>query len=562
VSLHPEPIRPVPEHTVRVARAAFPRGDNTYMRMRDEMGVIWEDEDFTPLFPTRGQPALAPWRLALVTVMQFAENLSDRQAANAVRARIDWKYALSLELTDPGFDFSVLSEFRSRLVEGAGEQLLLEKMLSRFKERGWVKARGSQRTDSTHVLAAVRALNRLELVGETLRAALNALAVVAPEWLAELAPSDWFERYSRPVDEYRLPKGIAARKEYAEIIGADGMKLLSAVDAVNGEDASSSPNSLKKLPELPAVLLLRRIWEDQYHIADGEARWREAKDLPPAGSRSGSPYDPDARFGNKRSITWTGYKLHLTETCGEDEPHIITRVETTQAHLSDVDQTRRIHEDLARRGLLPEEHVADAGFVDGELLVKSQAEYGVELVGPVRPNVGWQARVEGGYDLTRFEVDWEAEKVICPEGQTSNSWSPKVDKWGNKAIQVKFSRTACGKCESRALCTRARGEARTLTLRSKEEHEIIQSVRARQGTAEWKEGYDKRAGVEGSFSQSDRICGLRRARYRGLAKVRLEHVTTAAALNVVRTVQWLRGVPHAKTRTSRFAALKTSPSLC
>ncbi len=181
MSLHPEPIRPIPEHTVRVAQAAFPRGDNTYMRMRDEIGVIWEDEDFAPLFSTRGQPALAPWRLALVTVMQFAENLSDRQAANAVRARIDWKYALSLELTDPGFDFSVLSEFRSRLVEGEGEQLLLEKMLSRFKDRGWVKARGSQRTDSTHVLAAVRALNRLELVGETLRAALNALAVVAPE---------------------------------------------------------------------------------------------------------------------------------------------------------------------------------------------------------------------------------------------------------------------------------------------------------------------------------------------------------------------------------------------
>ncbi len=361
------------------------------------------------------------------------------------------------------------------------------------------------------------------------------------------------------MDEYRLPKGIAGRKEYAEIIGADGMKLLSAVDAVDGEDAA---NSLKELPELPAVALLRRIWEDQYHTGDGEVRWREAKELPPAGSRCGSPYDPDARFGNKRSITWTGYKLHLTETCDEDEPHIITRVETTRAHLSDVDQTRRIHEDLARRGLLPEEHVADAGFVDGELLVKSQTEYGVDLLGPVRPNVGWQARVEGGYDLTRFDVDWEAEKVICPEGQTSNSWSPKVDKWGNSAIQVKFSRTACGKCESRTLCTRARGEARTLTLRSKEEHEIIQLVRARQSTPEWKEDYDKRAGVEGSFSQADRICGLRRARYRGLAKARLEHVTTAAALNVARTVQWLRGVPHAKTRTSRFAALKTSPSPC
>ena len=553
MSLRPEPIRPVPEETDRVARAAFPRGDNAYMRMRDELGVIWEDEDFSGLFPKRGQPALAPWRLALVTVMQFAENLSDRQAANAVRARIDWKYALSLELTDPGFDFSVLCEFRTRLVEGEAEQLLLEKMLCRFKERGWVKARGRQRTDSTHVLAAVRTLNRLELVGETLRAALNALAALEPEWLGELAPVEWFERYGRAVDEYRLPKGVAARKEYAEVIGTDGMRLLAAVD---DDDAPA------QLRELPAVELLRRTWEDQYHVGEGEARWREAGELPPAGARSGSPYDSDARFGNKRSTTWTGYKIHLTETCDEDEPHLITRVETTQAHLSDVAQTKQIHEDLARRGILPEEHIADTGFVDGELLVKSRAEYGVDLLGPVRPNVGWQARVEGGYDITRFEVDWERKNVICPEGQTSRSWSPKVDRWGNQAIQIKFSRTVCGKCESRALCTRARGDPRTLTIRSKEEHELIQSVRARQGTAEWKEKYNKRAGVEGVFSQADRLCGLRRTRYRGLAKVQFEHVITAASLNMVRMVQWLRGVPHAKTRTSRFAALKTSPDLC
>jgi transposase len=137
VSLKPQPIGPVPEQTARVARAAFPKG-NAFMRMRDELGVLWEDEDFSDLFPTRGQPALAPWRLALVTVMQFAENLPDRRAADAVRARIDWKYALGLELTDPGFDFSVLSEFRARLLEGGAEQMLLERMLERFGERGWV----------------------------------------------------------------------------------------------------------------------------------------------------------------------------------------------------------------------------------------------------------------------------------------------------------------------------------------------------------------------------------------------------------------------------------------
>lgn len=155
MSLKPEPISPIPEQTARVARVAFPKG-NTFMQMRDELGVLWEDEEFADLFPRRGQPALAPWRLALVTVMQFAENLPDRQAADAVRARIDWKYALGLELTDAGFDFSVLSEFRGRLLEGRAEQLLLEKMLERFAERGWVKG-PRQAENRLHSRAVCRA---------------------------------------------------------------------------------------------------------------------------------------------------------------------------------------------------------------------------------------------------------------------------------------------------------------------------------------------------------------------------------------------------------------------
>ena len=200
MSLQPQEITPVPEETRRVARAAFPKG-NIYVRMRDEIGTIFNDPMFDAVFPARGQPAESPWRLALITVMQFAEGLSDRQAAEAVRCRIDWKYALSLELTDPGGDASVLCEFRSRLIDGGAGPALLEAMLSRFKERGLLKARGQQRTDSTHVLAAIRTLNRLESIGETLRAALSCLATVAPDWLSGLVAADWFERYATRIEE-------------------------------------------------------------------------------------------------------------------------------------------------------------------------------------------------------------------------------------------------------------------------------------------------------------------------------------------------------------------------
>ena len=167
---------------------------------------------FADLFPKRGQPGLPPWRLALVTVLQFAEDLADRQAADAVRGRIDWKYLLGLELTDPGFDHSVLCEFRSRLVAGGAEQRLLDALLEACQARGLIKARGRQRTDSTHVLAAIRTLNRLELVGETLRAALNELAIVAPDWLRGAAPAEWYERYARRVENGRLPRSAAERE--------------------------------------------------------------------------------------------------------------------------------------------------------------------------------------------------------------------------------------------------------------------------------------------------------------------------------------------------------------
>jgi transposase len=311
MSLHPQPISPVPVETARVARAAFPKG-NALMLMRDELGAIYEDEAFAHLFPRRGQPAEAPWRLALVTIFQFAESLSDRRAADAVRARIDWKYALSLELDDPGFDASVLCEFRARLLEGGGGQPLLDTLLARFREMGLLKV-GKQRTDSTHVLAAVRALDRYELVGETMRHALDVLATVAPDWLRERAEPEWGKRYARRTEDDRLPSKKEKRRALAETIGGDGYALLEAIYAGN------APGWLR---EVPAVQTLRRIWVQQYACTEQGFRFRTDEDgLPPAVRFIASPYEPDAHYARKYSTSWIGYKAHLTKTCEDEAPN-------------------------------------------------------------------------------------------------------------------------------------------------------------------------------------------------------------------------------------------------
>jgi transposase len=230
MSMHPHPIPAIPEETARVAHAVLPQG-NVYLQMRDELGTLYEDEDFRDLFPSHGQPAEAPWRLALVTLMQYAEGLTDRQAADAVRTRIDWKYLLSLELTDTGFDFSVLSEFRGRLLAKGAERRLFDLLLEHCRKRGWIKARGKQRTDSTHVLAAIRTLRRLECVGETMRHTLTVLAEIAPDWQLEHMDPAWAERYQKRFSDFRLPKDAKKRIALAETIGADGRRLFEQVSA-------------------------------------------------------------------------------------------------------------------------------------------------------------------------------------------------------------------------------------------------------------------------------------------------------------------------------------------
>jgi transposase len=542
MSLHPMPIGEIPAETIRVARAAFPRGTEV-MRLRDEFSILYEDEDFRRFYPRRGQPGLAPWRLALVTVLQFLEHLSDRQAADAVRARIDWKYALGLELTDPGFHFSVLTEFRARLVAGKAEHLLLDAMLERFKARGLVKARGKQRTDSTYVLAAVHDLSLLELVAETLRAALDDLAAIVPAWLRAVAQPVWFERYGRRIEEYRLPKGQDKRAALVLEIGTDGFLLLDALDEPTAPAAARG---------LPMAQTLRDVWRTHYSRDHGNLRWRSIAELPPVAERMQSPYDPQAHFSMKRQLSWTGYKVHVTETCDADGAHLITHVRTCPSMQPDMTSTAEIHQSLAAKGLLPAEHFVDSGYVDAQLLTSSRRDYGLSLEGPVR---GIANRAGHGYEPQHFSIDWDREQVTCPQGKTSVSWRRVSAADGSPRTRIQFSRTDCGVCPAKAVCTPATSPRRILQFHLREEYLALNAARARMTDPTWLERYRKRAGVEGTLSQGVRSFGMRRSRYIGLAKTSLQQVCTAVAMNVSRIVHWLDGRPRARTRVTRFAAL-------
>lgn len=553
MSMHLDSGAEVPALTRDVARAAFPKGCLA-MRIRDSLGPLFSDEEFKAAFGVRGRPGVPPGRLALVSVLQFAENLTDRQAAHAVRARIDVKYLLGLELTDSGFDHTVLTGFRDRLLAHDLEERVLGRLLERLAELGLVAAGGRQRTDATHVLAAVRRLNRLEFIGETLRAALEALATAAPDWLRVSMDPAWQERYGARVDAYRLPTDEQERRTLAQQIAADGYRLLEAV---------FSPAAPAWLREVPAVGILRTVWIQQFTrtVTDSgeEVTWRGKDDLPPSGAMVASPYDPEAWYAKKRGSAWVGYKIHLSESCDDPEeskrPHLITHVVTTDATVNDAMVVEEVHDRLTGKQLLPSEHLLDAGYTSAELLLTAPAARGVSVVGPVRSNNTRQSTQGNGFGRSAFTIDWQAGQAVCPTGATSRYWTAGKDNNGRDAIRIRFATATCAPCAVRDQCTRSTRYGRQLTVRPQEQDALLERVRAEQSTDEWKERYAARAGVEGTVHQVVAVAGARRTRYIGLAKTHLAHVLTAAAVNLIRLDAWWNETPLARTRISRLAAL-------
>ena len=520
-----------------------------------------------------------------MTVLQRAEKLTDRLAADAVRMRIDWKYLMGLPLDDPGFDDSVLSEFRGKVADAGLEQVALDALLDRLAADELVGEGGKQRTDSTHVVAAVAALNRLELAGESVRAALEALAAAHPGWLEQrVCVSDFARRYGTPMTSWRPPASQAQRDKLAIAYARDGYALLEAVYA---------PSSPAWLREIPAVQTLRQVLLQNYtriigpggrEVVRRREKEPEGDGLPHGKARIASPYDTDARWGVKRDAFWLGYKLHVTETCDDAPPcgcghsagggpqacpdaaghardcasqafpNLITHVETTDATVPDSQMTAVIDDGLAGKNLTPARQYVDSGYLSAELAVSELARHGVALVGPLLADTSAQARAGKGYARADFAMDYAAGAVTCPQGKTSASWNPCTQR-GKDAIVVQFSVSDCGPCPARELCTK--GKRRQLTLPPRGLAEAQAAARAAEKTTSFQADYARRAGIEGTMHQAT-AHGARRARYRGLAKTRLDHVYMACALNVLRLEAYWNGTPLDRRRTSHLARLELS----
>ncbi len=519
--------RELPADTAQIGQTIL-KSSNVYRQIGERFDELFPEESrFAELYEPTGRGAISPLLLSLITVFQMLEKVPDRLAAEYVVSRIDWKYALHLPLTYTGFHFSDLSAFRQRLLEHKRERLVFEQFLSRLKALGLIKPRGKMRTDSTHVLGIVERLSQLELVAESIRVALSAVTKLAPTWVEEQLPGAFSEAYEVRQSEY----GLSQEAVQAKLVkaGRDGFWFLGQIER----------SGLEGFSGLTEVETLRRVLKEQF---PGGASSPPAIKRP-TGDVIETPHEPEVRYGTKRGQGWRGYKAQVTESCDEDRPHLIVDIEPTLAFAHDSPELPKVQARLQAQGTLPGEQYVDQGYMSAQGIVDSQ-ELGIDLVG--RP-LGDTRGVEG-YSQADFQIDEQARQAVCPTGATSVVWGERRSEEGRPVgIQIRFEGSTCRACEAFGRCTNAKG-GRCLELHP--HRQVLEARRVEAKTESYRQRLRLRAGIEGTISELVRGHDLRHARYRGLAKLRLQEVFIALAVNLKRLGHWWAKVAQAGSRPS------------
>jgi transposase len=511
----------MPEDLARIGAALLP-ADSPYRWIGDQLYALYDNAAFADLYHAEGKPAIHPVDLLFVLAFQALEDLGDRAAAEAVRLRLDWKYALHLPLDYAGFDFSVLSDFRARLVAHAASARLFDQLLAQLREQGLLTRRGRQRTDSLAILTRVRLLTRVELVVETLRLALRALLAADPTWVRATVPPTWEAQYGGRCLAERLSESERARLQTET--GRDGQWLLDRLAE------ATTPAALTSLPD---VVTLRTVWLQQFELREEQVVFRDLRGYDGA-TQIQTPHDVQARWSKKGSATWVGDKLQVTETDDADRPHLITDIALTRSVEGDTTALADIQARQRARDMLPSERYVDQAYVSGATL-EASAAHGEDLIGPASTaDPSPQARRADGLTQAHFQIDLEARVASCPGGATAQGRLAK-----DGTLRFAFDDAQCGGCVLRERCCTGQGGRRLTTSPG---HAALLAARARQTTEAFKTAYRAhRGGVEGCLSALVRGQGVRENRYIGRAKNHLRALMVGVAVNLRRAARWLAG---------------------
>jgi hypothetical protein len=511
-----------------VARGLFEQGDRYWLfaekvwpviaRTRDQLRQCYCQEN--------GRAAVEPVLLLGVLIFQFLERVPDRAAVDMIKYHLGWKLALNVELQAKGFHSTTLVGFRQRLIDHDQAQIAFAAVLEALQTAGLVPKKGKQRLDSTHILALVARLSWLECIRETLRLTLEELEAKLPE---DERPDFWssiWERYVESRLDYKSSDAVLKDKHRQS--GEDAFRLLRWLEPVAPE-----------IREGKQVALLRRVFAEQFEV-NTEGGLRPVR-VHGTGCVK-SPHDPDAQWSAKSHSPdrkeWIGYKVQVAESipaepakAGEPSGNFLTSMATQSATESDDAGLQAVLEEQRVAGLeAPQELYVDTAYVCAEGLAAAAAE-GRELLGPARSS----ARNHRGFRSEEFDVQIEQRRAFCPAGKESTQCSSlHVGKTGHVDYRFEWS-THCRSCSLRKKCIGSGQPHRTLVV--SQHHTWLQQRRGEQTTEAFRERMHRRNGIEGTHSELIRGYGLRRARYRGKAKVNLQNQFIGAACNINR---WLR----------------------
>ncbi len=487
--------------------------DNVYRVIGDQLFSFISADEFMSMYSRTGRPSINPVVLSLVTIFQFLEAIPDRVAAEHVKTRLDWKYALHLPFDDSGFHYSDLCNFRKRLAEHGKESLLFDQLLNRIQSLGFLKKRKYQRTDSTHVLAVIRQLSRIENLSEGLRVSLKAIENSDSAFYQMKIPALYREHWSKPLSDYQMSDD--ERREALERVGRDMHWLLSFL--------KTNKESFLRLPELELLqTLFTQHFTIQSHQVHVKAEATTGKD------KIQSSHEPEARYSTKRDKKWVGYKTHITETANEKgSVNFITDIATTNACEQDNETLSQIQENIEDRGLKPEQQYTDKGYITGSNLADSQ-EKGIQLMGEAS-----QLENKGLFTADEFIIDHQSKTATCPAGCTSISWKELEVGQHKGDMQIRFGKQ-CQDCSLKDQCTDSKRGRR---LRLNQHYELLRKRREESRTKSFKETMKRRSPVEGTISEMVRAHGLRRSRYRGIHKTHLQNLLIGTAVNLKRLVK-------------------------
>lgn len=506
----------IPARTRDAVEAMLP-ADSVCRLLGEKAEEIIDESALAAMYHQTGRGGINPVLLCFVLVLQFLDKLPDRRTAEMVKVRMDWKYALRQELNWPGFDYSSLCNFRKRLYAHGQEYLMFEQVLAYLSKSGYVQSK-RQRTDATHVLAAVERLSRLELVWETLRLALDALINADAKWVCRVLPVSFVKFNSQKRSEFRLSP--AQTKEALLAAGQDGFWLLSQI-AQHGQAAWQ---------DLPEIITLSQVLSQQFDQGDedGESGLKAKANIDAKGDVITSPHEPSVRYSRKgKETAWRGYKAQVTETVDGPFP-VITDIGIHSANEADSKALEEILRRLAQRGLLPEKQYVDQAYCNGKTLQDSEQK-GLDL----RGFIGSNSRKPVGFRLQDFDVDVERRQARCPAGKKATVFNPSSQH--DVAWNVRFGKQ-CQRCPFNSLCTT---EKRGRSLEISPYHQQLTKRRREQASAGFVKDMHARARIESTIGELTRRHGLRQNRYRGQEKATLQAAFTAAAVNLKRLARYL-----------------------